>query len=410
MGDVREVRPPTIHDVAKRAGVAASTVSRALSRPDRVNAKTRSRILEVAREMGFRPSPIARALPSGRTMTLGLLVPDITNPFFLDLIRGAERRATKAGYVLVLADANESPEDEATLLERLIGSVDGVVLISSRRSDDDLRAAYERAPLVVVNRRVRPIPGVVIDPVEGARTAARHLADLGHRKVAYLAGPRTSWTNGHRWKALCAEAEQLDLDFVRLETDQPNVEGGGKAAERLVDQLAISQSSGASDSGVTAVLAYNDLVAIGALRQFRSLGIGVPDQVSVIGFDDIFGADFCHPPLTTLAAPIEDAGRTAIELLLDQLGGDAPESKPSESTAANGSESETPQAESEPEPDPRQPGATEPTATEPATEPAASSADEPADQPAVEEAANEIVLQARLVVRDSTCPSKWRSA
>ncbi|MGH3486381.1 MAG: LacI family DNA-binding transcriptional regulator, partial [Actinopolymorphaceae bacterium] len=162
-------RAPTIRDVAAHCGVATSTVSRAFSHPGRVNPATRQRILDAAAEMGYRPNPIARALPSGRTRTLGLLVPDITNPFFLDLIRGAERAAAAAGYTLVLADTAESTDTEATVVDRLTRAVDGFVLASPRLSDARLRAAYASVPLVVVNRRVPPVPGVLIDSAHGTR-------------------------------------------------------------------------------------------------------------------------------------------------------------------------------------------------------------------------------------------------
>ncbi|MEQ7005942.1 LacI family DNA-binding transcriptional regulator [Actinopolymorpha sp. B17G11] len=300
-------RAPTIHDVAARCGVAASTVSRAFSRPERVNLATRQRILATAEEMGYRPNPIARALPSGRTRTLGLLVPDITNPFFLDLIRGAERAAAAAGYTLVLADTDESSETELTAVRRLTRAVDGYVLASSRLSDARLREAYATSPLVVVNRRVAPLPGVLIDSAHGTRAAAEHLASLGHERIAYLAGPRASWSDQRRWRALQSVARRRGLSTVRIGPLAPTVDAGVAAADAIVLE------------DVTAAVTFNDLLAIGVLRRLRARGIGVPDQISVVGCDDIFGADFCHPPLTTLTAPIETAGRAAVDLLLGLL-------------------------------------------------------------------------------------------
>ncbi len=302
-------RAPTIRDVAARCGVATSTVSRAFSHPGRVNPATRKRILDAAAEMGYRPNPIARALPSGRTKTLGLLVPDITNPFFLDLIRGAERAAAAAGYTLVLADTEESTETEATVVDRLTRAVDGFVLASSRLSDARLRAAYASVPLVVVNRRVPPVPGVVIDSAHGTRQAAEHLASLGHTRIAYLAGPRASWSDARRWRALQSVARRRGLHVVRIGPLAPTVDAGVAAA----DGLLLEQ--------VSAVVTFNDLLAIGVLRRLRARGVDVPGQISVVGCDDIFGADFCHPPLTTLTAPIETAGRSAVDLLLGVLDG-----------------------------------------------------------------------------------------
>jgi LacI family transcriptional regulator, repressor for deo operon, udp, cdd, tsx, nupC, and nupG len=307
-------RAPTIHDVAARCGVAASTVSRAFSRPGRVNPATRQRILDTAEEMGYRPNPIARALPSGRTRTLGLLVPDITNPFFLGLIRGAERAAAAAGYTLVLADTDESSATEQTVVGRLTRAVDGCVLASSRLSDARLREAYATSPLVVVNRRVSPVPGVLIDSAHGTRAAAEHLASLGHQRIAYLAGPRASWSDQRRWRALQSVARRRGLSTVRIGPLAPTVDAGVAAADALLLE------------DVTAAVTFNDLLAIGVLRRLRARGIGVPDQISVVGCDDIFGADFCHPPLTTLTSPIETAGRAAVDLLLGSLDTDRPTS------------------------------------------------------------------------------------
>lgn len=314
-GPGRPGRAPTIHDVAAACGVAASTVSRAFSRPERVNAATRARVLEIAEQMGYRPSPIARALPSGRTTTLGLLIPDVTNPFFFNLIRGAERQAAAAGYTIVLADTDESAEVEATLVDRLFRAVDGFVLASSRLSDRQLKAAHARGPVILVNRRVPPVPGVVIDSTHGLRRATEHLVSLGHRKIVYLGGPRASWSDASRWRALQSACRRLDVDLVRIGPLPPTVDAGVAAADAVLLEEA------------TAVVTFNDLLAIGVIRRLHARGISVPGDISVLGNDDIFGADFCHPPLTTLAAPIETAGRAAVDLLLAALAGDSAESR-----------------------------------------------------------------------------------
>lgn len=300
-------RGPTIHDVALRCGVAASTVSRAFTHPARVNAATRERILATAAEMGYRPSPIARALPSGRTTTLALLVPDITNPFFFGIIRAAERQAAAAGYTLVLADTNESADAEAASVANLTRAVDGFVLTSSRLPAAALREAREQVPLVVVNRNVPGIPSVVIEATDGMRQVAEHLASLGHRHIVYVAGPRTSWSDGRRWKALQTTARRLGLAVSRVGPFAPTLEAGAPAADAALLEDA------------TAIITFNDLLAIGVLRRLAARGIPVPDRISVVGCDDSFGSDFCHPPLTTLAAPVEDAGRAAVDLLLAAL-------------------------------------------------------------------------------------------
>lgn len=294
----------TIHDVARAAGVAASTVSRAFSHPDRLSEATRERVLGLAGELGYRPHPIAQALPRGRTSTLALLVPDVTNPFFFGLIRGAQRRAAAAGYILVLVDTSESAATESTHLERLAGGVDGFVLASSRLPEARLRAVAADHPIVAVNRTVAGAPSVILDNAQGMRQAAEHLASLGHERLGYLSGPAASWSDRSRWHALRVAAPRLGMDVVRLGPFPPTVDGGAVAADAAL----------VADR--TAVIAFNDLMAIGAMRRLGVRGRAVPDRLSVVGCDDIFGADLCHPPLTTLAADIEEAGRAAVDLLL----------------------------------------------------------------------------------------------
>ncbi len=301
----------TIHDVAREAGVAASTVSRAFSSPERISATTREHVVAVAQRLGYRPNPVARALPSGKTQTLALLVPDITNPFFFGLIRGAERQAASAGYTMVLADTGESSAVERTHVERLTGGVDGFVLASSRLTDEALHSLISEHPAVVVNRVIgEDIPCVVINEEQGMRQAAEHLVSLGHRRIAYLSGPSTSWSNRTKWRTLQSSARRLGITITKVGPFAPTVAGGAAAADAVLVADA------------TAVIAFNDLLAIGASRRFLARGIGVPEQISIVGCDDIFGADFCQPPLTTLAADIEQAGRSAVDLLLSELARD----------------------------------------------------------------------------------------
>lgn len=297
----------TIHDVARAAGVAASTVSRSFTRPERVNSRTREHIRAVAEQLNYRPNPAARALLSGRTETLGLLVPDITNPFFFDLIRGAERQASAAGYTLVLSDTEESPSRESRTVEQLHRAVDGFVLASSRLPADRIRRLAADNVLVLINRRVAGVPSAVADNTDSTRQLVEHLASLGHRRLAYLGGPRPSWSNAQRWEALREAAREKDLSAVRLGPYAPFITGGAAAADAAIG------------SGATAVIAFNALLAIGVLRRCAERGKRVPEDISIAGYDDIFGADFCSPPLTTVASPIQDVGRAAVDLLLGRL-------------------------------------------------------------------------------------------
>jgi len=298
-------RAVTLEDVAREAGVAVSTVSRALSRPERVSARTREHIQAVARRLDYRPNLLARGLPSGRTRLLALLVADITNPHQFGLIRGAEAQAGAAGYTLVLADSRGRPELEAELAARLGSSVDGFVLASSRRPDDELVELRGRRPLALYNRELTGFPSVVNDQDDSGRQVVDHLVALGHRALAYLGGPRNAWAENERWQALAAHSGAAGAEIIRLGPFPPTLEGGVAAAD-----VGLA-------SGATALVAFNDLMAIGALRRLAQRGVVVPDTVSVVGHDDIFGADFCHPPLTTVASPVDEAGRALVGLLLD---------------------------------------------------------------------------------------------
>jgi DNA-binding LacI/PurR family transcriptional regulator len=297
-------RAVTLHDVAREAGVAVSTVSRALSDPDRVNVATRERVQAVARELGYRPNRLAQALPTGRTGTLAVLVPDITNPHNFGLVRGAEAQARAAGSILIIADTQGRPELEAGQLESLASSVDGFVLASSRLPDVDLQALAERSPVVLFNRRVPGLASLATDSADGSRQIVEHLVALGHRSLAYLSGPSAAWSDSERWRALSEHAEAAGARIVRCGPFDPTLDGGAAAAD-------VGMSTGA-----TTLIAFNDLLAIGVLRRLEEQGIAVPGEVSVVGYDDIFGADFCSPPLTTVAGPVDEAGRTLVDVLL----------------------------------------------------------------------------------------------
>jgi len=304
----RSSTAPTIHVVAQRCGVSISTVSRALSRPERVNAVTRELVQATALQLGYQPSPAARALLSGRSMSIVLMVPDITNPFFFDLIRGAQHRSAAVGYTQVLVDTEESIRLEAAHLATSVKSADGVVLAAARLPDAALAAAATRQPLVLINRSVPGVSSVSIDTPAGYVQAMDLLVASGHRTLAYVSGPRSSVSDGRRWKAISLAARRLRVTVRRLGPFPPTRAAGAGAADAAL--LA----------GVTGILAFNDLLALGILHRLAERRIAVPEQVSLVGCDDIFGADFCDPPLTTITAPIEAAGARATDLLLDQLG------------------------------------------------------------------------------------------
>lgn len=299
-------RAATIMDVARLADVAPSTVSRALTNPDRVHHLTRARIEAAAAELSYVPSSQARSLSSGRTRTVAVLVPDITNPFYFNLIRGTQRRLNASGFTQLLVDTEESDDVEAAKLEIMRKSSDGVVLTASRLDDERLAEAARHQPIVTINRDVPDVPSVIIDTPSGVTQALGHLHSLGHRRVAYVAGPANSWSSARRLVALEAEAARLAVEVRVVGPWSPKLTSGAAAADAVLGE------------GVTGCVVFNDLIAIGMLGRLRDRGVSVPAELSIVGCDDVFGSDFCNPPLTTVTAPIEDAGRVAVDMLLGE--------------------------------------------------------------------------------------------
>lgn len=301
---VAEGAPPTIYDIARATGMSPSTVSRALNKPGRMSQATEQRVKDAAASLGYRSNPIARALLTRRTLTLALVLSDITNPVYFELIRGAERAAAAAGYVLVLADTQESAERETDAVERLLPSVDGLVLVASRLGDEAIADLAARKSVVLVNRKAAAVPSVLPDPRPGVRAALTHLAELGTGSVAYLAGPPASYMSRLRWRVLQEEAARLSVSALEVPATTPTLDGGAAALDRVLA------------TGATAVVAYNDLMAIGLLQACRERRLAVPGRLGVVGFDDIFGASFTTPSLTTIRSPLGQAGEYAVAHLV----------------------------------------------------------------------------------------------
>ena len=308
-----EGRPPkanaTIYDIAKLAGVNPSTVSRALSKPGRVSVNTRKLVEDAAAELNYQANPFARALPTGRTNTIGLIVTDVANPTFFGTIRGTEFAAADHDYSVILAESGESARREQSAAQRMLASVDGLILASPRMDDDQIREMANEKPVIVVNRDVEGITCVVPDVEKGLGEAVRHLAGHGHRKITFIAGPDASWMSARRWQGVQQACEWSRIEAVKLTSDSPTIKGGRAVARSIVG------------SGASAVIAYNDLLAIGLLQELQAAAYVIPDQISIVGFDDIFGADFTTPGLTTVRAPMETCGVEAASLLLKALKG-----------------------------------------------------------------------------------------
>lgn len=325
MAGVSEVKAARLRDIAQRAGVHPSTVSRVLNEDAaaRLSAATRERVLEVARELGYRPNRLARSLKLRRANLLGILVPDVTNPFFAHIFRAVEDVAREQGFGVVLGNTDDLPDRAVRHVETLgEGHIDGVLVATARR-DDPAIARLERLglPFVLVNRRRDCASDwwVASDDERGARLVARHLAALGHTRIALLRGPDDVSTAAERlagFRAGLAEAG-LALDERLLAPGGFTEETGYAGMARLLRLPAPCRP--------TAVFALNDLGAIGALRAARDAGLAVPRELSIVGYNDIPLAALVAPPLTTVHVPLYEMGRRAAELLISRVRKEVPE-------------------------------------------------------------------------------------
>ena len=312
------MKRPTIYDVAREAGVAASTVSRAYARPGRVHAETAQRIFRAAERLGYRSGAVGATGQSGagQRNAIALVVADVTNPFYGDIIKGAYEAAREAGYQLILSHTNESPKVERQTIEQELGQVDGIVIASSRMTDSALRMVVKQKAVVLLNRVIPEANCVLIDAERGIRRAVEHLARLGHERITYVAGPETSWSDGIRWRAVMKVAGEFGLEARRIGPCEPTVLAGLSAALRV------------AELGSTAVQAYNDQLAIGVVKGLGRLGVEVPTQVSVVGFDNIIFDELVEPQLTTIASPLYRMGFTGVRNCIAVAQGAQPSGDP----------------------------------------------------------------------------------
>jgi LacI family transcriptional regulator len=311
----------TLADVARIAGVSLMTVSRVVNHKEGVGQETRQRIEAIIEKLGYHPSGIARSLVTQRTGTIGLVVPDISNPFFSDVARGVEQIAFEQGYSVLLCNTEEDPHRELDVLH-LLGEkwVDGIVLCSSRLEAGALSTILAQYPAaVLVNRQIDseiealPVGSVILDDETGGQIATRHLLDRGHRAVGCLAGPPNSFSGQKRVQgyqaALMAAGLSFNPDLNR--TCSPSVAGGFQVGNELLT----------THPEITALFCFNDLVAVGVLQACAQLGRRVPDDLAVVGYDDILIASLVTPSLTTCRVPREELGRLATQWLLSRLSG-----------------------------------------------------------------------------------------
>jgi LacI family transcriptional regulator len=307
----------TMAQVAREARVSLMTVSRVVNRKEGVSQATRERVQAVIERLGYRPSDIARGLVTKRTGTLGLVMPDVANPFFAEVARGAEHVAYNAGFNLFLCSTGEDTQRELEMLRSLEEKrVDGVLVCSSRLEESLLEEAVAGHPAVVlVSRRLESddVGIVVINDMLGGQLATEHLLRAGHRQIGFLAGPPISESGCARAKSYRATLTAAGVSPKPSWTRHclPVVEGGREGARELLT----------ANPELTALFCHNDLIAIGALQACADLNRTVPDDVAIVGYDDIPLAALVSPPLTTCRVPRYEIGSEAIRLLLKKISG-----------------------------------------------------------------------------------------
>lgn len=312
------VQTPTLRDVAAAAGVHAATASRALNPKTRrlVNVDTARRILRAAESLGYQPNPIARSLKTAKSSTIGLVIPDLTNPLFPPIVRGIEDVLGPAGFNAWIVNTDNDPDRERTQIESLRSrQVEGLIIATARLEHPLLEKLHEQGmKMVLVNRRLEnvEIPSVTPDDSSGIAMAVKHLFDLGHRRIVHLAGPQTTSTGLVRSRAFRHAIRDHGLDedtSLVVECAYWNEAEGARALRSLLDR----------GTQFTAIVAGTDLIALGCYDVFAERGICCPDDISVVGFNDMPFLDKLRPPLTTVKVPHYAIGAEAARMLIETI-------------------------------------------------------------------------------------------
>jgi LacI family transcriptional regulator len=313
----------TIRQVAEAAGVHASTVSRALNPETRtmVSEEVVRRIERVALDLGYQPHGMAAGLRRQRSMAVGVILPDITNPVFPPILRGIEDTLSSVGFFSIVANAGDDPERHLAILDQMLARrVDGLILATARRRDAVVeRCLAEELPLVTINRTVEQ-PGVcavVNDDQRGIRMAVEHVVELGHRRIGHLGGPQELSTGFGRAEGFRAALRGAGIDL------EPRRMVFADAYSRPAGRIAALELLG-REPKLTAIVAANDLLALGAYDALRERGLRCPDNLSVVGYNDMPLMDLVDPPLTTVRIQHLVMGQQAARLLLDQMQGRSP--------------------------------------------------------------------------------------
>ncbi len=314
-------RKISIEDIARRAGVSHSTVSRALRDNPLISSQVREEIKQIAREMNYVPNAIAQSLQNQRTNTIGVVVTSIADPFFAEVVEGIEQIAKSAGLNVLLSTSHRDVEQEIAAIDNFHRRrVDGILVADSRISKQHRKQVAQIAvPTVVINSQIEDQPemfySIAIDDRLGAQLAVEHLVTLGHTAIGYLGVGDRSLSNQQRlegYRMVLREAGIRQMTNWVAMNDQDHVRANDvTTGQKMLPQLVTA--------GVTGIFCYNDMVAVGALLACHELGISVPQDLSLVGFDGIALGCYVTPPLTTVSQPMLDLGRCAMQILLDLL-------------------------------------------------------------------------------------------
>jgi DNA-binding LacI/PurR family transcriptional regulator len=308
----------TIYDVAREAGVSIATVSKVINNTGRISEKTKEKVLKVMKDLNYQPSVVASALTGKRTFTIGLLIPDIANPFFAEIARSVEDRGHELGFSVVMCSTDNNIQKEEKYISLLKQkSVDGIIIATGTRNlkiiQEELLAQQIPVALIARDMPALAVDTVLIDDFLGGYQATSHLISLGHKKIAIIAENLNVASSRERIRGYQQALEDAGISFDKnlLLVSDFSVESGKEVARRLLRD----------SSRPTAIFACNDLLAIGVIQAARELDINIPDDISVVGFDNTILATIIDPPLTTIAQPIQDMGRKVIDLLVKEIHG-----------------------------------------------------------------------------------------
>jgi len=309
---------PTIYDVAREAGVSIATVSKVINGTGRISDATRKRVLEVMKKLDYQPSVVASALTGKSTYTIGLLIPDLANPFFAEIARSVEDRCHEHGFNLVICSTDNNPEKEAQYISLLKQKrVDGIIVATGINDEALLKnLVKQKIPLALIARDMPAlaVDTVLVDDFLGGYLATNHLTGLGHKRIAIIVENLNLMSSKERIRGYryALEEAKLPYDEDLVLVSDFTVEGGKHCAKQVLQR----------EQPPTAIFACNDLLAIGVMQAAYELGLRIPQDLSVVGFDNTILATIVDPQLTTVAQPIQDMGRQVVDLLIQEIKGE----------------------------------------------------------------------------------------